>query len=142
MASNAIAGKHEDARMTVRNLTRQTVLATALEVASSAGRRNKGLLGRNALDTGGGLWIVPCQSVHTFFMRFAIDLVYLDRAKRVCKVRPSVGPWRISACLSAHSVLELPAGVVGASQTQKGDVLELAPARPGAPLAAPATAQP
>jgi uncharacterized membrane protein (UPF0127 family) len=117
-----------EARLTVRNLTRQTVLATELEVADTGPKRNKGLLGRNGLETGGGLLIVPCESVHTFFMRFSIDLVYLDRGNRVRKVRSAVGPWRLSACLSAHSILELPAGVVLSTQTQKGDVLEFSPA--------------
>ena len=116
-----------DTRLTVRNLTRQTVLATGLAVAATGPKRNKGLLGRDGLETGGGLWIVPCESVHTFFMRFPIDLVYLDRRYRVRKVRNAVGRWRISACLSAHSILELPAGTVVSTQTQKGDVLEVSP---------------
>jgi uncharacterized membrane protein (UPF0127 family) len=64
-------------------------------------------------------------------MRFPIDLVYLDRRNRVRKVRSAVGPWRVSACLSAHSILELPAGVVLATKTQKGDILEFSPAQPG-----------
>jgi uncharacterized membrane protein (UPF0127 family) len=117
-----------ETRLTVRNLTRQTVLATGLEVADSGPKRNKGLLGRNGLQTGGGLWIVPCESVHTFFMRFPIDLVYLDRQNHVRKVRSAVGPWRVSACLTAHSILELPAGVALSSQTQKGDILEFSSA--------------
>jgi len=73
------------------------------------------------------LWIVPCESVHTFFMRFPIDLVYLDRKHRIKKVRSAVGPWRLSACLSAHSILELPAGTIRATQTQPGDSLEFLP---------------
>jgi uncharacterized membrane protein (UPF0127 family) len=116
-----------EARMTVRNLSRQTVLATRLEVADTGAKRNKGLLGRSGLETGEGLWIVPCESVHTFFMRFPIDLVYLDRRNRVRKVRSAVGPWRLSVCLSAHSIIELPAGVVLSTQTQKGDTLEFSP---------------
>jgi uncharacterized membrane protein (UPF0127 family) len=120
-----------ETRLQVRNPSRQTVLATRLEVADTGPKRNKGLLGRNGLETGGGLWITPCESVHTFFMRFPIDLVYLDRRNRVRKVRSAVGPWRVSACLSAHSILELPAGVVLTTQTQKGDILEFSPALPG-----------
>jgi uncharacterized membrane protein (UPF0127 family) len=116
-----------ETRLTVRNITRQTVLATGLELANTGPKRNKGLLGRDGLESGGGLWIVPCESVHTFFMRFPIDLVYLDRRNRVRKVRSAVGPWRVSACLSAHSILELPAGVVANTQTQKGDMLEFSP---------------
>ncbi len=113
-----------DARFQISNRTRGTVLATRLEVADDASRRSKGLLGRDGLEVGQGLWIVPCESVHTFFMKFPIDLVYLDRKNRVKKVRSAVGPWRLSACLSAHSVLELPAGTIRATLTEVGDALE------------------
>ena len=92
------------ARLQVTNSSRSTVLATYLEVADSGPKRNKGLLGRDGLGGGEGLWIVPCESVHTFFMRFPIDLVYLDRKNVVKKVRSAVGAWRLSACLSAHSL--------------------------------------
>ena len=111
--------------MQVRNLTRQTLLASDLEVADTAAKRNKGLLGRKGLASGGGLWITPCESVHTIGMQFAIDLVYLDRKFRVRKVRSAVPPWRLSACLIAHSILELPAGTIVATQTGRGDQLEL-----------------
>jgi len=110
------------------NVTRGTVLASKLELAGTGEARRKGLLGREGLEPGEGLWIAPCESVHTFFMRFAIDLVYLDRKHRVEKVRQSVGPWRLSACFSAHSVLELPAGTINMSQTECGDMVEIAPA--------------
>lgn len=118
----------EGARQRVVNRTRGTVLATQLELAGTSKSRSKGLLGRTGLPPGGGLWIVPCESVHTFFMRFAIDLVYLDRNHRVRKVRSGVGPWRLSACLSARSVLELPAGTIRASRTERGDELAFEPA--------------
>ena len=77
------------------------------------------------LDEGEGLWIVPCESVHTLFMKFAIDLVYLDKNKKVRKVRNAVPPWQLSACLSAHSVLELPAGTAARTGTVAGDQLEI-----------------
>jgi hypothetical protein len=80
-----------------------------------------------SLEPGGGLWIVPCESVHTFFMQFPIDLVYIDRNNRIRKVRESVPPWRLSVCLSAHSILELPAGTIRRTQTQRGDTLEILP---------------
>jgi uncharacterized membrane protein (UPF0127 family) len=115
-------------RLQVTNPARATVLATRLEVADSGPKRNKGLLGRDGLAAGEGLWIVPCESVHTFFMRFPIDLVYLDRKNIIRKVRSAVGPWRLSACLSAHSVLELPAGTIRSTETQPGDSLEFSPA--------------
>jgi len=113
-------------RLQVTNTSRSSVLATHLEVADTGPKRNKGLLGREGLSPGEGLWIVPCESVHTFFMRFPIDLVYLDRNNTVRKVRSAVGPWRLSACFSAHSILELPAGTIRGTQTQPGDVLQFA----------------
>ncbi|SRR5579875_601166 len=113
------------ARITARNVTRQTVLGAGIEIAGSGRTRRRGLLGRAGLEPGGGLWIVPCESVHTFFMRFPIDLVYLDRQNRVRKVRHAVGPWRLSLCLTAHSVLELPAGTAQQSRTARGDLIEM-----------------
>jgi uncharacterized protein len=111
--------------MVVRNQTRNTILADAAEVADTSEKRRTGLLKRERLEPGQGLWIVPCESVHSFFMKFAIDLVYLDRDKKVRKVRHRMVPWRLSACLTAHSILELPAGVVATSGTQAGDQLEI-----------------
>jgi len=116
-----------DRRLLVTNPARATVLATRLEVADSGPKRNKGLLGRDGLVPGEGLWIVPCESVHTFFMRFPIDLVYLDRKNTIRKVRSAVGPWRLSACFSAHSVIELPAGTIRNTQSERGDLLEFSP---------------
>ena len=111
--------------MVVRNKTRNTVLADAAEVADTSEKRRTGLLKHDFLAPGQGLWIVPCESVHSFFMKFAIDLVYLDRNKKVRKVRHRMVAWRLSACLSAHSILELPAGAVAASGTEAGDQLEM-----------------
>jgi hypothetical protein len=111
-------------RLLVKNLTRSTVLATFMEVADNAATRKKGLLGRDSLLPGDGLWIIPCESVHTFWMRFPIDLVYLDRMKNIRKLRSSVPPWRLSGCLRAHSVIELPSGTIYRTQTQTGDILD------------------
>ena len=114
--------------MRVVNCTRDTVLATCMEVADSASKRKKGLLGREGLAPGGGMWIVPCEAVHTFWMRFSLDLVYLDRKKQVRKLSSEVPPWRLSGCLLAHSVLELPPGTIRDTQTQPGDTLEFSSA--------------
>ena len=119
--------REPDVRWKIANLTRQTVLADRVDVADSAANRNKGLLGRNGLEPGEGLWIVPCSAVHTFGMRFTIDLVYIGRDKRVKKVRSSVPPWHMSACITAHSVVELASGIVRATQTKAGDMLEFSP---------------
>jgi|GEM_PF-354801 len=121
---------HSDSRLKVLNRTRQTVLGTSIEVANHGATRRKGLLGRSSLPLGEGIWIVPCESVHTFWMKFPIDLVYLDRNKKVKKVRSGVAPWRLSACLSAHSVLEFASGTIHSTQTRPGDWLEFSPALP------------
>jgi len=113
-----------DVRLRISNLTRQVELAHCVDVADHGAKRRKGLLGREMLSAGEGLWIVPCESVHTFGMQFPIDLVYLDGDKRVKKVRNDVPPWRISACLSAYSVLELASGSIRRTGTKPGDKLE------------------
>jgi uncharacterized protein len=122
--------EEEPVRLSISNLTRQVELAHCVDVADRGAKRRKGLLGREMLSAGEGLWIVPCESIHTFGMQFPIDLVYLDRDKRVKKIRSDVHPWRISACLSAHSVLELASGSIGRTGTRPGDMLEFSPALP------------
>ncbi len=117
-------------RVLVRNKTRNTQLGDQVEVAGSGATRTKGLLGRKGLERGEGMWIIPCEAVHTFFMKFPIDLVYIDRNQRVKKVSKRVPAWRLSACLSAHSILELPAGTIQDSQTEAGDALEIVAAEP------------
>lgn len=112
-------------KIVVCNKTRNSVLADAAELADTSAKRNVGLLKHKSLEPGQGLWIVPCEAVHTFFMKFPIDLVYIDRKHRVRKTRANVRPWRISACLPAHSVLELPAGTIAATATERGDQLEI-----------------
>jgi uncharacterized membrane protein (UPF0127 family) len=108
----------------VRNQNRGTVLAEAADVADTSAKRRTGLLKHTKLEPGAGLWIAPCEAVHSFGMKFAIDVVYLDRKKRVRKVRKEMVPRRLSACLTAHSVLELPVGMIEASRTEPGDQLE------------------
>jgi hypothetical protein len=109
----------------ILNSTRQTEIGGSVEIADTGARRSKGLLGRTGLGPGEGLWIVPCEAVHTFGMKFAIDLMYIDRNRRVVKVRRAVRPGRISAAIRAHSVVELPPGAIASSKTERGDLLEL-----------------
>jgi uncharacterized protein len=112
-------------KIQVRNVTRDVVLADAADVADTSAKRRTGLLKHTGLAPGEGLWIAPCESVHSFFMKFTIDVIYLDRKHRVRKVRPEMVPWRISGCITAHSVLELPAGTIARTGTQAGDQLEI-----------------
>ncbi len=111
--------------MLVRNLTRQTVLAGRALVADSSQTRRTGLLKHTGLEPGEGLWIVPCEGVHTFGMKFPIDIVFINKKRIVVKVRKNLARRRIAFCLRAHSVLELPVGVIEQSGTQPGDQLEL-----------------
>ena len=110
-------------KILVRNQTRDAVLGTSVLVAQSSQERRTGLLNRSSLEPGEGLWIDPCEAVHCFGMKFAIDVLYLDRNKKVRKIRPDMKPWRISFCLPARSVLELPAGTANRTGTQPGDQL-------------------
>lgn len=117
-------------RLRVKNITRNTQIATDVELADSGARRSRGLLGRKGLAAGEGLWIVPCEAVHTFGMQFSIDLVYIDREYRIRKIRKNVPPWRLSACLRAHSVIELAAGSIQENIAQPGDIVEIATFHP------------
>jgi uncharacterized protein len=92
-------------------------------VAESFAARLRGLLGRRALPAREGILIRRESSVHTFFMRFAIDVVFLDADERVLRVDANVGPWRLKACRGARSVLELAAGA--SAGLSVGDRIEL-----------------
>jgi len=98
-----------------------------VDVADTSEKRRTGLLKHERLEAGHGLWIVPCESVHTFFMKFPIDLIYVDKRRNVRKVRNAVPAWRLSACISAHSVVELPAGTAAETGTKVGDCLTFDP---------------
>ncbi len=108
----------------LRNVTRGTVLGDAIDIADTSAKRTTGLLKHKELRAGEGLWIVPCEGVHTFFMKFPLDLVYIDKKNVVRKVVGNVRPWRASMCLTAHSVVELPVGAIAGSETRKGDRVE------------------
>ena len=109
----------------MRNQTRNTILGDAVELADTSEKRRVGLLKHTRLEAGTGLWIAPCESVHTFFMKFPIDLVYIDRKRKVRKVRHAVPAWRLSLCVTAHSILELPAGTAEKTGTRAGDELAI-----------------
>lgn len=100
------------------------MLADRADIADTSATRNRGLLKHTGLAQGEGLWIVPTQGVHTFGMKFTIDVVYLNRARKILKIRPSMVRSRMSLCLSAHSVLELPDGTLKKTGTRAGDQLE------------------
>ncbi len=110
----------------VRNLSRDLVLVSQCEMATSLLARARGLLGHEPLKAGQGMLISPCQSIHTFFMSFPIDAAFLDRDLRIVHIMASMPPGRLSPHLfKAHSVLELPAGALAASGTMVGDELTI-----------------
>ena len=110
----------------VVNKTRGTELGNAVRPATTFWSRLVGLLGRSGLKPGEGLYISPCSSVHTAFMRFAIDVIYIDSSNRVIKTVPVMRPFRASAAFGRdRSVLELPAGTIEASGTEPGDELAI-----------------
>ncbi len=97
--------------------------------------RMRGLLGRSALAVDEGILLRPAPSVHTFFMRFPIDVVFVDRELQVIRVDADVKPWRVTACRGAHAVLELAAGEAARRQIREGELLRFEDA-PGVTVAA------
>src|SRR6201987_5677246 len=93
------------------------------EVADSMFARGKGLLGRSGLEPGGGMLIDGAGSVHMFFMRFPIDVVFLARDRTVVGVRHRLAPWRVAAARRAVASLELPAGRAAEAGVEKGERL-------------------
>lgn len=112
-----------DPEYTVVNETRSCIVANRIRLASTSATRRKGLLGVSHLDENSGLWIVPCEAVHTFWMQTPIDTVFLDRKGQVKKIRANLKAWRLAIDLRAHSVLELAPGALAKSGTQVGDRL-------------------
>jgi hypothetical protein len=96
-------------------------------VPRTSSERRRGLLRHSALTPDEGLWIIPCEAIHTFGMRFAIDVLFLNSKKAVLRAVPRVPAGRIRFCVRAESVLELAEGAIANSQTLPGDVLQFIP---------------
>lgn len=108
------------------NLTNQATLATEIEIADSFWQRFCGLMGRRGLGPGRGLVLKPCNSIHTWFMRFKIDVLFLDRRLQVVHLEKSLDPFCFSRIVQgAVMVVELPAGTLEATRTKIGDQLEI-----------------
>jgi hypothetical protein len=110
----------------ITNATRGTTLASQAEQARSFIARLRGLMFRASLPSDGGLVIEPNNSVHTFWMRFPIDVIFIDRQNRVVGLVNAMPPNRpYAGARGARRTLELPAGVIAATSTQLGDVIDL-----------------
>jgi len=103
------------------------IVASTLLTAFDSASRRRGLLGRDSLAWDTALIIAPSNAIHTFSMRFAIDVAFVSTDGRVIKVRPAMPPWRIAAAWRGFAVIEMAAGAFEKSDTRPGDVLRLTP---------------
>jgi hypothetical protein len=110
-------------RLVLRNTRNGLVLAERIEGAFDSAVRRKGLLGREGLDVGTALVIAPSNAVHTFFMRFPIDIVFVRRNGLVLKVQSAVPANRVAASLKAFAVIEIAAGGAARADVRPGDCL-------------------
>ena len=101
------------------------VVAGSVELAVTRATRRRGLLGRDGLPQGHALLIAPCNSIHTRFMRFAIDVIFVKRDGLVVKTRAAIPAWRMAFGWGAYAVVELPAGALAQAGVAAGDRLEL-----------------
>jgi uncharacterized membrane protein (UPF0127 family) len=114
-------------RLVATNLTRNIQLTDCARVADGFYTRLVGLLRDRQLAHGDGLWIIPCNSIHSIGMKFDFDAVFLDKNLRVVHLMHVMKPWRISKMVfSAQSVLEIPAGIIAKTGTEMGDQFEMA----------------
>ena len=115
----------------VTDLRSGSCLGDRVERAERFLPRLKGLLGHDRLGEGEGLLLEDCAAVHTWFMRFPIDLCFLGAGngtgREVVKVLEALGPWRAASAFGARAVLELPAGVLRKGDVREGDRLEVLP---------------
>lgn len=109
----------------VTNLSKATLLGAKIAVADTPRQRMLGLLNTAALDPDTGLLIFPTQAVHTFGMKYPIDIIFLDKKKKVVGIRPAVRPYRLTPIYwRAECVLELPVGTIKRSHTEVGDIVQ------------------
>jgi uncharacterized membrane protein (UPF0127 family) len=109
----------------LRNASSPRVVAGTVELAVTRATRRRGLLGRDGLADGHALLIAPCSSIHTWFMRFPIDVIFVKRDGLVLKTRAAIPAWRMAFGWGAYAVVELPAGAVAQAGVAAGDRLEL-----------------
>jgi uncharacterized membrane protein (UPF0127 family) len=105
------------------NVTKGVAIASELEIATSFAARSQGLLGRAGLKPDTGLLIDPCSSIHMWFMRFPIDVIFLDKKNRVVGLKANVKPWGMAWSWRGVKTLELPVGVIASTRTQRGDIV-------------------
>ena len=114
--------------MQIFNRSQNTLIASQAQMATSLAQRTKGLLGRLSLAKNEAMVLKPCSSIHTFFMRFPIDVLFVDRQMRIIRLITNMPPNRLSPIAWASIMaIELPAGKIGQTNTQAGDHIEIKP---------------
>ncbi|MFH1655885.1 MAG: DUF192 domain-containing protein [Candidatus Omnitrophota bacterium] len=114
--------------MKITNITKNTILATKGAVADSFSNRMKGLLGRESLEEGEALVITSCRQIHMFFMRFAIDAIFLDKDNKIVGIVQDIKPFHCSPVfLHSNLVIELALGTIQSTNTQSGDIIKIEP---------------
>ena len=114
------------AGLVLRNTRTGRIVADRLLPALDSESRRRGLLRHTSLDEGEAMIIAPTNAVHTWFMKFDIDIAFVTREGRVLKTRDSVPPWRMSGAFGGYAVIEMRGGSFAAADTRPGDILELA----------------
>ena len=109
--------------MEIKNARTDLVVASVVEVANTRATRRRGLLGRDGLDQTAAMVLSPCCSIHTAFMRFPIDVAFVDREGTVMRIVPDLGPWRMAIAVRAHAVVEFAGGCLSRRDLQVGDRL-------------------
>lgn len=110
--------------MTALNSRNASFLSVDVTLAEGLFERMRGLMGRPEMKNGEALWIRPCKGIHTFGMKFPIDVLFLDGENAVIRINENVRPYRFAPLvLGAKSVLELPSGTVSATATRVGDTV-------------------
>lgn len=123
-----LASLRRGQRVRVRCEQGSAWLVEELHLALGAGSRLRGLLGRSGLSEGEGMLLRPCRGIHTLFMRFAIDVLFLDDQGRVVALREELVPWRLTPLVAdAEAVLELPAGTAARAGVTLGTRLLFIP---------------
>jgi uncharacterized membrane protein (UPF0127 family) len=105
----------------------EQTLASDVRLAVTRAERRRGLLGQDGLAASAALVLSPCWAIHTSFMRFPIDVVFVDRRGRAVRIVRDLPPWRIAMAPSAHATIELAAGSLGSGDVTPGDELYLVP---------------
>ncbi len=126
MARSFLSGVRSDAGpVALVNERTGQIVASAVELAGTSETRRRGLLGRDSLDPSAAIIIAPTSAIHTFFMRFVIDVAFVNRDGRVLKIAHDLRPWRIAASIRAFAVVEMTAGSMRRSGVAAGDRLVL-----------------